>query len=60
VETGVPEGKDPPVRRDQPVTAASAVGVMLTTGRWRFIEPVDPKNCADPKVTIPPSKPTSH
>jgi hypothetical protein len=33
---------------------------MLTTGRWRFIEPVDPKNCADPKVTIPPSKPTSH
>jgi hypothetical protein len=32
---------------------------MPTTGRCRRNEPVEPWNCADPNVKIPPSEPTS-
>ena len=37
----------------------SAVGEIPTTGRCRVIEPVEPLNCADPKLKMPPSPPTN-
>ena len=39
----------------EPLTAVE----MPTTGRWRCSDPVDPKNCASPKLKMPPSVPTA-